>query len=358
MTKINVQADIMYPVEVGHGTIRRLANFLGDSDRVAIIHPENLATTGEALRASLANVHAVTIQVPDAESAKSAKVLQFCWEALGREGFTRNDTVVSLGGGATTDLAGFVAASWLRGVRLIHIPTTLLAMVDAAIGGKTGINTSSGKNLVGAFYSPSAVLCDLDFLTTQSTADYIGGLAEIIKAGFIRDPRILELIETDPVGAQSPYWKHTEEIISRAIQVKAGVVGVDLKETLGTDVGREILNYGHTFAHAIERCEHYEWRHGNAVAVGMVFVAELAHLDGWMSRELRDRHRRILKSVGLPTSYSTGKWDDLLAAMRIDKKARGDQLRFVILRDVATPAILAGPDTALLFAAYREIVNP
>lgn len=358
MTTIQVHADTTYPVEVGNGVIQQLAQYIGDSDRVAIIHPESLAATGEALRASLTAVRAVTIQIPDAEAAKTGEVLQFCWDALGSEGFTRNDTIVSLGGGATTDLAGFVAASWLRGVRLVHIPTTLLAMVDAAVGGKTGINTQAGKNLVGAFYSPQAVLCDVDFLKTQTSADYIGGLAEIIKAGFIRDPRILELIESDPIGAQSPYWPHTHEIISRAIQVKADVVGVDLKETLGTNVGREILNYGHTFAHAIERCEHYEWRHGNAVAVGMVFVAELAHLDGWMSRELVDRHRRILKAVGLPTNYSARNWDDLLAAMRMDKKARGDQLRFVILRDVATPAILTGPDTALLFAAYREIVNP
>lgn len=358
MTTIQVHADITYPVEVGNGVIQQLAQYIGDSDRVAIIHPESLAATGEALRASLTAVRAVTIQIPDAEAAKTGEVLQFCWDALGSEGFTRNDTIVSLGGGATTDLAGFVAASWLRGVRLVHIPTTLLAMVDAAVGGKTGINTQAGKNLVGAFYSPQAVLCDVDFLKTQTSADYIGGLAEIIKAGFIRDPRILELIESDPIGAQSPYWPHTHEIISRAIQVKADVVGVDLKETLGTNVGREILNYGHTFAHAIERCEHYEWRHGNAVAVGMVFVAELAHLDGWMSRDLVDRHRRILKAVGLPTNYSARNWDDLLAAMRMDKKTRGDQLRFVILRDVATPAILTGPDTALLFAAYREIVNP
>lgn len=358
MTTITVNADISYNVEVGHGSIQRISDFLGDSDRVAIIHPEALASTGEALRSSLTGVKAITIQIPDAESAKTAEVLQFCWDALGSEGFTRNDTVISLGGGATTDLAGFVAATWLRGVRLIHVPTTLLAMVDAAVGGKTGINTSAGKNLVGSFFSPQAVLCDLDFLSTQSTSDYVSGLAEIIKAGFIRDPRILELVESDPVGARSPYWTHTEEIISRAIQVKADVVGTDLKETLGTNVGREILNYGHTFAHAIERSEHYSWRHGDAVSVGMVYVAELAHLDGWMSRELVDRHRRVLKAVGLPTSYGTDNWDDLLAAMKMDKKTRGDQLRFVILRDVATPAILNGPATALLFAAYQEIVNP
>ncbi len=358
MTTIEVTADSTYNVIVDHGAISQLNDLLAGSDRVAIIHPPALAATGEALRASLTKVRAITIQVPDAESAKTADVLTFCWDALGSEGFTRNDTIVSLGGGATTDLAGFVAASWLRGVQLIHVPTTLLAMVDAAIGGKTGINTSAGKNLVGAFYSPRAVLCDLDFLSTQSTDDYVSGLAEIIKAGFIRDPKILELIEADPIGARSAYWPHTHEIISRAIQVKADVVSVDLKETLGTNVGREILNYGHTFAHAIERAENYSWRHGNAVAVGLVFVAELAHLDGWMSRELLDRHRRILKSVGLPTTYSSGDWENLLAAMKIDKKSRGDQLRFVILRDIATPAILEGPDAALLFAAYREIVNP
>lgn len=357
MTTISVSAEHTYPVIIERGSVNRLSEHLGDASRVAIIHPAALAASAQAIKFSLHGGTVFTLQIPDAEQAKTAEVLQFCWDALGEAGFTRNDVVISLGGGATTDLAGFVAATWLRGIRIIHVPTTLLAMVDAAVGGKTGINTAAGKNLVGSFYSPAAVLCDIDFLHTQNERDYVAGLAEIIKAGFIRDPKILDLIEADPVGARSPHWLHAEEIITRAIKVKADVVGGDLKELLGTQVGREILNYGHTFGHAIERAEHYEWRHGDAVAVGMMFVANLAHNAGQLSHENVERHKRVLTSVGLPTSYSGATWDDLHAAMKIDKKSRGSVMRFVILTDIAQPAILEGPDTALLLDAYQQVVN-
>lgn len=357
MSTITVNAEHSYPVIVARGSVNQLSAHLDKADRVAIIHPQTLAHTAQALKDSLRGGQVITIQIPDAEQAKTAAVVEFCWSALGNAGFTRNDVVVSLGGGATTDLAGFVAATWLRGVRLIHIPTTLLAMVDAAVGGKTGINTAIGKNLVGSFYSPAAVLCDIDFLHSQHERDYVAGLAEIIKAGLIRDTKILELIEADPVGARSPHWAHTEEIITRAIKVKADVVGGDLKELLGTNVGREILNYGHTFGHAIENVENYSWRHGDAVAVGMMFVAYLAHGAGKLSLENVQRHKRVLTAVGLPTSYQGAIWSDLLAAMRMDKKSRGDVLRFVILTDIGQPAILEGPDTALLLDAYQQVVN-
>jgi 3-dehydroquinate synthase len=357
MTTIEVHAEHSYPVVVQRGCINNLSAHLGNADRVAIIHPQVLAQTAQALKTQLSGGQVVTIQIPDAEAAKSVSVLEFCWEALGQAGFTRNDVVVSLGGGATTDLAGFVAATWLRGIRVVHIPTTLLAMVDAGVGGKTGINTPSGKNLVGSFYSPAAVLCDIDFLHSQHERDYVAGLAEIIKAGFIRDQKILELIEADPVGARSPHWPHTEEIITRAIKVKADVVGNDLKELLGSNVGREILNYGHTFGHAIERAENYTWRHGDAVAVGMMYVAHLANCAGRLSSLDLERHKNLLSAVGLPTSYVGAEWEELLDAMRIDKKSRGNQLRFVILEGIAKPVILEGPDSALLLAAYQQVVN-
>lgn len=357
MTTINVTAERTYPVIVGRNLLDNIPNFLVGVDRVAVIYPSALSVSGETIKNSLSDVTAIGIELPNGEDSKSAEVLEFCWHALGQAGFTRNDLIISVGGGATTDVAGFAAATWLRGVNVLHIPTTLLGMVDAAIGGKTGINTADGKNLVGAFHSPVAVLCDLNALESLPTNDYISGLAEIIKAGFIRDPKILELIESDPIGATTPAWEHTQEIIERAIQVKADVVSGDLRETLGTSVGREILNYGHTFAHAIERVENYRWRHGAAVSVGMVFIAHLARLAGRLSDEVVARHISILKSVGLPTTYVDGRWDDLLAAMKIDKKSRGDLLRFVILDDIAKPAILEGPDPTLPFAAYQEILK-
>lgn len=273
-----------YEVLVGRQLLGELGTLVGEkAQRVAVIHPEALADTADALRADLAEqgYEAVAIQVPNAEEAKTAEVAAYCWKALGQSGFTRSDVIVGVGGGATTDLAGFVAATWLRGVRWIAIPTTVLAMVDAAVGGKTGINTAEGKNLVGAFHPPAGVLCDLAALDSLPVNDYVSGLAEIIKAGFIADPVILELIESDPQAARTPAGPHTAELIERSIRVKAEVVSSDLKEA-GL---REILNYGHTLAHAIEKNERYQWRHGAAVAVGMHFAAELGGWQaGWTTR--------------------------------------------------------------------------
>ena len=181
MKSIQVNAEHVYQVFVGHGILSELNNHLDGVSRVAVIHPNSMQSEAGKLRQELSQIESISIEVPDAESAKSSSVLEFCWMALGKAGFTRNDLIISLGGGATTDLAGFVAATWLRGIRVIHVPTTLLAMVDAAVGGKTGINTSEGKNLVGAIHSPAAVICDMNFLTSQTRDDYIGGLAEVIK---------------------------------------------------------------------------------------------------------------------------------------------------------------------------------
>jgi 3-dehydroquinate synthase len=345
-----------YEVLVGRQLLGELGALVGDrAKRVAVVHPEALAETGEALRADLAGqgFEAVAIQVPNAEEAKTAEVAAYCWKALGQSGFTRSDVIVGVGGGATTDLAGFVAATWLRGVRWIAVPTTVLAMVDAAVGGKTGINTAEGKNLVGAFHPPAGVLCDLAALDSLPVNDYVSGLAEIIKAGFIADPAILELIEEDPQAARSPAGPHTAELIERSIRVKAEVVSSDLKEA-GL---REILNYGHTLGHAIEKVEGYRFRHGDAVAIGMVYAAELSRLAGRLDAAVVDRHRKILAAVGLPTSYPVEAWPALRDAMRIDKKARGSRLRFVVLDDVAAPGRLEDPDEDLLKRAYEQVAR-
>ena len=355
MKSIQVNAEHVYQVFVGRDILAEVANHIDGATRVAVIHPQSMQSSAGQLRQSLSHVESISIEVPDAENAKTSAVLEFCWMALGKAGFTRNDVIISLGGGATTDLAGFVAATWLRGIRVVHVPTTLLAMVDAAVGGKTGINTSEGKNLVGAIYSPAAVICDMNFLDSQSHDDYIGGLAEIIKCGFIRDETILKLIESDMLGAQSPGWVHAPEVIARAIQVKADVVAGDLRETLGTSTGREILNYGHTFGHAVERIENYTWRHGNAVSVGMMFVAHLSQLAGRLDEETMHRHQKILSGVGLPVTYSNAPFDLLHDAMQIDKKSRGSKLRFIILEQVGNPAILEAPDSALLIAAHGKL---
>lgn len=289
--------------------------------------------------------------MPNAEEAKSAEVAAYCWSVLGQTGFTRSDVIVGLGGGATTDLAGFVAATWLRGVRWISMPTTLLGMVDAAVGGKTGINIAEGKNMVGAFHPPVGVLADLDTLETVPKHDYVSGLAEVIKCGFIADPAILDLVEADPEGARTPAGPHTVELIRRAIQVKADVVSGDLKES----GQREILNYGHTLGHAIERNERYKWRHGAAISIGMVYAAELGRLAGRLDDATADRHRSVLASVGLPLTYRADAWPKLLDAMKIDKKSRGDLIRFIVLDGLAKTSVLEGPDPSLLVAAYAEV---
>ncbi|MFD3982915.1 3-dehydroquinate synthase [Streptomyces sp. NBUL23] len=343
-----------YEVLVGHQLLGELPQLIGDrARRVAVLHPEALAETGEAVRQDLADqgYEAIAIQLPNAEEAKTVEVAAYCWKALGQTGFTRTDVVVGIGGGATTDVAGFVAASWLRGVRWIAIPTTVLGMVDAAVGGKTGINTAEGKNLVGAFHPPAGVLCDLAALDSLPVNDYVSGMAEIIKAGFIADPVILDLVEADPEGARTPAGPHTAELIERSIRVKAEVVSSDLKES-GL---REILNYGHTLAHAIEKNERYKWRHGAAVSIGMVFAAELGRLAGRLDDATADRHRTVLESVGLPLTYRGDQWPKLLENMKVDKKSRGDLLRFIVLDGIGKPTVLEGPDPAVLLAAYGEV---
>jgi 3-dehydroquinate synthase len=357
-TRITVGGTAPYDVVVGFGLLAELPLMLGDGPRrVAVVHPRALRATAEAIREDLADLgyEALVAEVPDGEEAKSLQVAGFLWSVLGQAGFTRSDAIVSVGGGATTDVAGFVAATWLRGVRVVHLPTTLLGMVDAAVGGKTGINTAEGKNLVGAFHPPTGVLCDLAALETLPANDYVSGLAEVIKCGFIADPVILDLVEKDPAAAATWDGPVTRELVERAIQVKADVVSGDLRETASSGVSREVLNYGHTLGHAIEKVERYSWRHGAAISIGMVYVAELARLAGRLPESDVDRHRRVLESVGLPTRYRADRWPALLDAMRIDKKARGDRLRFVVLDAIARPTVLDGPDPSLLVAAYAEV---
>ena len=355
-TRIRVGEDgnSAYDVVIGTGLLGELPGLLGSGvERVLVIHPRALRAIGQAVRDGLGaqGFSAFIAEVPDAEEAKSAEVASSLWGVLGKSGFTRSDAIVGVGGGTVTDLAGFVAATWLRGVTVVHVPTTLLAMVDAAVGGKTGINTAEGKNLVGAFHPPAGVLCDLALLETLPPKDFESGMAEVIKCGFIADPVILDLVEADPEDVRRRDGLAVRELIERSIMVKARVVTQDLRESSL----REILNYGHTFAHAIEQVEGYSWRHGAAVSVGMVYAAELARLAGRLDDAVVDRHRSVLASVGLPTSYRADRWPKLYDAMKRDKKSRGSLLRFVVLDGLANPTRLEGPEPALLKAAYAAV---
>jgi 3-dehydroquinate synthase len=350
---VKVLVDRPYPVIIGRGLLDDLSRVLDGRHRVAILHQPVLNQTAESIRSHLSEkgIDAHRIEIPDAEAGKELPVVGFIWDVLGRIGIGRQDAIVSLGGGAATDVSGFAAATWLRGVDIVHVPTTLLGMVDAAVGGKTGINTDAGKNLVGAFHQPLAVLVDLATLESLPRNEIVAGMAEIVKAGFIADPVILDMIEADPEAALDPSGTVLPELIRRAVVVKAEVVAADERESQL----REILNYGHTLAHAIERRERYRWRHGAAVSVGLVFAAELGRLAGRLDDETADRHRSVLTALGLPVTYDADALPQLLEYMAGDKKTRSGVLRFVVLEGLAKPGRLEGPDPALLVAAYSEI---
>lgn len=355
MTTITVNGPIPYDVVIDHNLNETIADQVRSlaPSKVAIIHQPTLAAVARMMQTDIQarGIDTILLPVPDAEAGKTLEVAGSLWDELGAAALGRKDLVIGLGGGAATDLAGFVAAAWMRGVQIVQVPTTLLAMVDAAVGGKTGINTTAGKNLVGAFHEPQSVFIDLEFLNTLPSEEIVAGTAEVIKTGIIADERILELYEENPADTLRSSAR-TAELVARSVQVKANVVGQDLRES-GL---REILNYGHTFGHAVELRENYRWRHGNAVAVGMMFVAHLAKNRGLIDDSLVARHEAILSSVGLPTTYPAGHFEELHAGMLRDKKNRDGIIRFVALDgDVGTTTRLEGPSVAELQAAYDAI---
>jgi 3-dehydroquinate synthase len=355
LRRISVEGTAAYEVVIGRNLLDQVPSMLIGARKVMIVHPVGLSVSAEALRDSLigAGFDVVLAGVPDSEDAKRIEVAAFCWGILGKSEFSRTDMIIGFGGGAITDLAGFVAATWLRGVGIVQIPTTVLAMVDAAIGGKTGVNTAEGKNLVGVFHSPSGVLVDLETLASLARNELVAGFAEIIKCGFISDTQILDLVERNIQEATDSSSELFLELVTRAIKVKAIVVAEDFRE----EGLRETLNYGHTLGHAIELAERYKWRHGAAVSIGMVFAAELARLNGRLSMAEVQRHRDILASLGLPVSYPADKWPQLLANMRIDKKARAGSLRFIVLDEIGKPRIMHAPTDEILFTAFQEIAD-
>jgi 3-dehydroquinate synthase len=346
-----VASEKPYDVIVGRGLAEDVVlESLPGASKAVIVHQPALAWRAAELVTALGRggIDAHRAEIPDAEDGKTLGVTGFCWEVCGQVGLTRSDAIIGLGGGAATDLAGFVAATWMRGIRVVQVPTTLLAMVDAAVGGKTGINTSAGKNLVGSFHEPAAVLVDLDTLLTLPADELRPGMAEVVKGGFIADPVILDLIEADPAAALDPAGSVLPELVRRKIQIKADVVAADLRESSL----REILNYGHTLGHAVERREDYRWRHGDAVSVGLVFAAELGRAAGRLDDATADRHRSVLRALGLPVSYQPEALPELVESMKLDKKAKSGMLRFVVLDGLAKPGRLEGPGDDLLTAAY------
>ena len=355
---IRVATQQPYDVIVEQGALRRLAPLVAGVAQVGLIMSPALAHVGAIVQAEVeaAGARALLVQVPVSEAAKTPETLAACWRTLAARDFTRSDLIVGIGGGATTDLAGMVAATYLRGVSWVAAPTSVLGMVDAAVGGKTGIDLPEGKNLVGAFHEPVAVLAGLDTLATLPAAEVRSGLAEAAKEGFTDDPAILELIESDPAAAMDVAGERLAQLIEHAVRVKADVVADDFRErTSETTVGRERLNYGHTLAHAIEAAERFAWRHGEAVAVGSVFAAEVAHRVLGLSRAEVARHRAVFEALGLPISYNGASWQQMRALMARDKKARGAHLRMVLLRGIGDVVVVADPPEDALEDAYLAI---
>lgn len=351
MKTIHVSADREYDVLIDTPFRSAVESYSGDRARVAIFFSENMKESIPQF--STGDTEYFYFPIPDGEAGKSTQILQQSWNWLGAAGFTRSDLVVGIGGGAVTDFAGFVAATWLRGIDWLAIPTTVAGMVDAAVGGKTGINSDYGKNLIGSFYSPIAVVIDPSWLESLSDRDFAAGLAEVIKCGFIKDGEILNLLEGTSLQEVRSSESLSLELIERSVAVKAHVVSGDFKESFD----REILNYGHTFGHAIELLSKYSLRHGECVSLGMAYIANLASELGVMSKELADRHLSLLSSMNLPICHTGYEWPDLLATMRLDKKSRGNSLRFVVVTEVGQTQRLENPNESAMFVAYEKVIQ-
>lgn len=347
MEIIDVKAEHEYSVIVDCDWRSRLLVLTKNRTRVGIIHTQEMASSIEFDCDS----EVFYFTVPDGEEAKSFRNLTSLWSWLASIGFTRSDLIVGVGGGAVTDVSGFAAATWLRGIDWVAIPTSIAGMVDASVGGKTGINSEFGKNLIGAFHSPISVLIDTSWLSTLSDRDFCAGMAEVVKCGFIADKAILDSFAGKEVSALREDLPTVIALISAAVAVKAAVVSEDFKESFG----REILNYGHTLGHAVEMHSGYSLRHGEAIAIGLVYAAELAHLKGYLSKELVDVHREVLSGLNLPISYPRSAWPELLPKLALDKKSRGSMMRFVAISDVGECIRIEGVSQSELLAAYERV---
>ena len=327
--KVPLSEGREYPVLVGANAREELDSVLPkDSQRVAIITQENIGVS-----VNLETENEIFL-IPDGEEAKTLKTIESLWRSFTRWGLTRNDCIVGIGGGVVTDVAGFAAATYHRGTPVIHMPTSLLGQIDASIGGKTGVNLPEGKNLVGAFWQPTAVLCDTSVLDTLPEREMLSGYGEMAKYHFLGSGNLDDL--------------NLEEKIARCVEIKAQVVASDEREA-GT---RAILNYGHTLGHALETTKNYDLRHGEAIAIGLVFAAELAHKLGRIDKDRVEEHRLVVDQYGLSSMMPQGiEPDVIMEVMARDKKAING-LTFV----------LDGPDgvevvTGIEPSIVREIIH-
>lgn len=342
--------DRSYPIYIGSGLIdhpnlfsacdKSTSIYIVTNTTVAPLYAQRLTKTLETLGKPVR-----TIILPDGESYKDWKNLQLIFDDLLKFGADRQTMLVALGGGVIGDMTGFAAASFMRGIRFIQVPTTLLAQVDSSVGGKTGINHPLGKNMIGAFHQPTAVIADLDTLKTLPARELSAGLAEVIKHGAIADEQFLAWIEANTPKLLACNTDAMAHAVLRSCEIKSAVVSADEKEG-GI---RATLNFGHTFGHAIEAGMGYgEWLHGEAVGCGMVMGADLSHRLGYISETQAKHLKQIIKSMNLPTEppkFSSARYMEL---MQVDKKTEGGQIRYVVLEKIGKARIQSVPDTQVI----------
>jgi 3-dehydroquinate synthase len=349
LKKLSIKAEQEYEIRIDVKWRDEIALLMQGRNKVAFITSSSFSPDlGELLNFD-SEVH--QFAVPDGEAGKTFSTVKSIWDWLGAAGFTRNDLIVAIGGGALTDLSGFAAATWLRGIDWVAVPTSLAGMVDAAIGGKTAINSDFGKNLIGSFHSPVAVIIDPIWLQSLSDRDFSAGMAEVIKCGFIADPKILEIASDTNLEQLRADGSRVIDLVYRAVKVKAQVVSADFKETFE----REILNYGHTLGHAVEIHSKFKLRHGEAVSIGLVYAAELASARSLISSEILAMHRDLLTNLNLPITYDRAAWTTLRPILALDKKSRGATIRFVTLTGLGSTSRLEDLTSDELDAAYERI---
>jgi 3-dehydroquinate synthase len=349
-------AERGYPIVFGANLAAEVRDYVAelqrDGRKVAVVTDRSVASAqAEFLTATFGDTP--RFEVDPGESAKSPQVLASIWSFLAGQRLDRGGVVVAVGGGVVGDLAGFAAASWLRGIDFIQVPTTLLAMVDSSVGGKTGINIEAGKNLVGAFHQPRAVFVSTDLLRTLPAREFAAGMAEVIKYGLLGDAGLFAELERTPLTVQSG---ELAQVIRRCCALKARIVETDERE-LAKEGGRALLNLGHTFAHAIEQVAGYgSYLHGEAVAIGLCAAARLSQKLGILSAADTARVTAVVASHGLPTALRAPlKPEHLFAAMARDKKVRAGALRFVTLNHIGEAITREGVPVNLAEEAFREV---
>jgi 3-dehydroquinate synthase len=351
--------DSPHEVTVGHGLTQLVSTALQRrevSGTIVVISDQHVADRHAKPLTDALAFAGLTVRlhlVPSGEAAKELRVLAGIYEALAAAGIDRQGALIALGGGTVGDVAGFAAATWMRGIRYLQLPTTLLAMVDSSIGGKTAINLPAGKNLVGAVHQPTAIFCDLDYLATLPDEEYRASLAEVIKAALIADRSFVDWLLTNVPAVLRREPSAVREAVSRAIAIKAAVVAQDPHET-GV---RAILNYGHTVGHALERAAGFgKLRHGEAVAWGMEVAALISLRSGACGPETIQVQHSLLRGAGLLADRPAVAHAQLTEAMRHDKKSRAGELRWVLLREIGRAEYGQSVDPSIVESSLAEVL--